>query len=117
MIALITSTLVGGLPLWTSGIRSVQLDDLTFIGLWVGLGVLLSFTLLLFISLRAGEMASSFATGFVIAVILHFVGSILIHSVVQPDLISSVLISLVVGGATGASGPLIWSGIKRGGRR
>ncbi len=62
-------------------------------------------------------MISSFTIGYIIAVVLHFVGGILVANYVHNQLSLALLIAMGVGIVSGFSGSVIWAWIRLKGRR
>lgn len=113
LIAILTATIAAGLPLWTSTLRQVNFLDVTFLGIWVGVGFLAAFFVLFFIPLKKGDMISSFIVGYVLAVIIYFVSRILIANIIHSQFLLSLVIAITTGALSGWFGSLFWIWIRR----
>lgn len=113
LIAILTAALAAGLPLWTSSARRVDFLDFYFLSLWVIFGALAAFFVLFFIRLKTRDMISSFIVGYMIAVIIYFVGLIFAANVIHNQFLTSLLIAIATGAITGWIGSLSWRWIKR----
>lgn len=113
LITIFISTLAAGLPLWTSGARQIDFTDLTFLIIWLLLGIVASFITQFVVNLKMRDMVGCFAIGYVTAVVIHFVSTILITSYIQSRFELSLLMAMVVGILSAWSGSLIWKGVKK----
>lgn len=113
LIAILTATLAAGLPLWTSSTRQVDFLDIYFLGIWLSLGTLAAFFVLFFIRLKIRDMISSFIVGYMLAVIIYFVGRILVANLIHSQFLLSLLIAIATGVLSGWFGSLCWTWIKR----
>ena len=113
MISILIATIAAGLPIWTRSLRQIDFTDPNFLLIWLGIGVLGSFTALLFVNLRTWDMVTSFTVGFVIATVLQFIGGILIINYIHTQFTMALLISMGIGISSGFIGSYIWKGIKR----
>jgi hypothetical protein len=113
MISILIATIAAGLPIWTRSLRQIDFTDPNFLLMWLGIGVLGSFTALLFVNLRTWDMVTSFTVGFVIATVLQFIGGILIINYIHTQFTMALLISMGIGISSGFIGSYIWKGIKR----
>jgi len=112
MIAILIATIAAGLPIWTRSLRQIDFTDPNFLILWVSIGVIASFTTLFFVNLKTWDMVSSFTIGYIIAVVLHFVGGVLIVNYIHTQFALALLISMGTGIVAGMIGSYIWIGIK-----
>jgi len=112
MIATLLATMGGGLPIWTQPLRSLDYTDVSMLGIWLFSGVIFSFISLFFINLKRADMISSFVIGFIVAVVLHFVGGIMITNYVHSQLSLALLIAAGIGATSGFAGHTIWKWIR-----
>lgn len=112
LISILISTIAAGLPLWTSESRQIDFTDFTFLTIWLIIGVAASFVAQFVVNLKPRDMIGSFAIGYVTAVVLHFIGTILLTSYIQTRFELSLLVALVTGILAASLGSLIWKGIK-----
>jgi len=112
MIAILIATIAAGLPIWTRSLRQIDFTDPNFLILWVSIGIVASFTTLFFVNLKTWDMVSSFTVGYIIAVVLHFVGGVLIVNYIHTQFALALLISMGTGIVAGIIGSYIWIGIK-----
>lgn len=117
LTTILISTLVAGLPLWTSNQRSIDFTETGFLLLWIGAGVLASLVSRFVVNLKMRDMISCFAIGYVIAVVIHFVSSILLSNYVHARFEISLLIAILAGIASGGLGSLLWIGVKKSGSK
>lgn len=113
LISIFTSTLAAGLPLWTSSVRQIDFTDLTFILTWLLIGVSVSFVTQFIVNLKMRDIIGSFAIGYVSAVVIHFVGTLLVTNYIQSRFEIILIIALLTGIASGWVGALLWTGVKR----
>ena len=112
LITILISTIAAGLPLWTSESRQIDFSDYSFIVVWLLIGVVASFVAQFVVNLKPRDMIGSFAIGYVTAVVLHFVGTILLTSYIQTRFELSMLIAIIVGVLAAGIGSLMWKGIR-----
>jgi RsiW-degrading membrane proteinase PrsW (M82 family) len=117
LVTIFISTIAAGLPLWTSSTRQTDFTDTGFLVLWIAIGILASFVVRFIVNLDIRTMVGSFAIGYVIAVVVHFVSSILLSSYVQARFELFLLIALLAGITSGGLGSLLWMGIKKSGSK
>ena len=110
LIAIFISTMAAGIPLWTSARRQLDLLELDFLLIWIGLGFLASIITRLIAGLKARDLIGCFAIGYVLSVVIHFVSSILTSGYVQARFEISLLVAILAGVLSGALGTLLWSG-------
>ncbi|TVR14737.1 MAG: hypothetical protein EA391_12285 [Balneolaceae bacterium] len=113
LITILISMIAAGLPLWTSDIRQLDFNDINFLGLWILIGIAASFIVQFVVNLKPRDIIGSFAIGYVSAVVLHFVGTILISSYVQTRFEVTLFLAIFAGISSGWIGSLIWGGVKR----
>lgn len=113
LITILISTIGAGMPLWTTNRRNVDFSDVEFLLIWIGIGVLASLVARFVVNLKIRDMVGCFAIGYVIAVVIHFVSSILLNNYIQAQFELSLLIALLAGIASGGFGSLLWTGIKQ----
>ena len=112
LITIFISTIAAGLPLWTSSARQIDFTDLSFLLVWLLLGVVASFVTQFVVNLKLRDMIGCFAIGYVTAVVLHFVSTILLTSYIQTRFELSLLMAMLVGILSAWVGSLLWKGVK-----
>lgn len=117
MIALLMATLGAGLPMWTRPLSEIDFTNLSFLGLWLLIGIAVSFISLFFISINRRDMISSFTIGYVLAVVLHFVGGVIVSNYIHSQLSLALLIAMGIGIISGYTGSVIWAWIRLKGRK
>ena len=117
LITILISTIGAGIPLWTSTSRHIDFTDAEFLLIWIGIGIFASLIVRFVVNLKMRDMVGCFAIGYVIAVVVHFVSSILINSYVQAQFELSLLISLIAGIISGWVGSLLWIGMRKSGSK
>lgn len=117
LVTIFISTFGAGLPLWTSNSRQTDFTEPEFLVLWIAIGVFASLIVRFIVNLSMRDMVSCFAIGYVIAVVIHFVSSILLSSYVHARFEISLLMALLAGITSGGLGSLLWMGVKRGGSK
>lgn len=117
VISIFTSTLAAGIPIWTSSARQIDLTDISFLTTWLLFGVFVSFVTQFIVNLNIRDFIGSFAIGYVTAVVIHFVGTLLLTNYIQSRFELTLVIALGSGIFTGAAGSLLWKGIKRKGKK
>jgi hypothetical protein len=113
LITIFISMIAAGLPLWTSDMRQLDFNNINFLGLWIFIGIAASFIVQFVVNLKPRDVIGSFAIGYVSAVVLHFVGTIMVSSYVQARFEISLLLALLAGVSSGWIGSLLWSSVKR----
>lgn len=113
LITILISALGAGLPLWTTSRRQIDFMDTEFLLIWIGIGVLASLVVRFVVNLKMRDMIGCFAIGYVIAVVIHFVSSILLNSYIQARFELSLLVAILAGVASGWIGSLLWTGLKK----
>ncbi|MEX0646373.1 MAG: hypothetical protein WEA56_07585 [Balneolaceae bacterium] len=113
LIAILTATLAAGLPLWTSTSRQIDFTGISFLAGWLVLGFISALFVRFFINLKTKDMISSFIVGYVLAVIVYFVGRVLLANIIHPQFLLSLVIAMIAGSVSGWLGSLFWSWIKR----
>ena len=117
LVTILISTMGAGIPLWASSTRQTEFTDPGFLILWIGIGIFGSLIVRFIVNLKMRDMVGCFAIGYVIAVVIHFVSSILLSSYIQARFELSLLMSLVAGITSGWLGSLLWMGIKKSGSK
>ncbi len=117
LVTIFISTFGAGLPLWTSNARQTDFTEPGFLALWVAIGIFASVIVRFIVNLKIRDMVSCFAIGYVIAVVIHFVSSILLSSYVHARFEISLLMAMLAGITSGGLGSLLWMGIKRSGSK
>lgn len=112
LISIFISTLAAGLPLWTSDIRQVDFTNYSFLITWLIIGFIASFVVQFVVNLKPRDIIGSFAIGYVSAVVIHFVATILLTSYIQTRFEMTLLMALVVGVLAGWLGSMMWRGVK-----
>ena len=100
-----------------SSTRQTEFTDPGFLILWIGIGIFGSLIVRFIVNLKMRDMVGCFAIGYVIAVVIHFVSSILLSSYIQARFELSLLMALVAGITSGWLGSLLWMGIKKSGSK
>jgi|AntRauTorckE6833_2_1112554.scaffolds.fasta_scaffold56673_1 putative flippase GtrA len=117
LVAIFASAIAAALPLWTQSARRIDFLDPSFIIVWILFGLLMSFFILFFISLKKNEMISSFIVGYMLAVIIYFVGTILLTNVIHGQFLIALSLAIVAGLISGWSGSMVWVFIKKRNRK
>lgn len=112
LISIFISTIAAGLPLWTSSARQIDFTDFFFLFVWLLLGVVASFVTQFVVNLKLREMIGCFAIGYVTAVVVHFVSTILLTSYIQSRFELSLLMAMLIGILSAWIGSLLWKGAK-----
>jgi len=112
LITILISTIAAGLPMWTSSARQIDFTEISFLLIWLLLGVLASFISQFVVNLKLRDMIGCFAIGYVTAVVVHFVSTILLTSYIQSRFELSLLIAMVIGILSAWLGSFIWKGVK-----
>ncbi|TVQ67279.1 MAG: hypothetical protein EA360_02555 [Balneolaceae bacterium] len=114
LITILISTIAAGLPLWTSSARQFDFTDPGFLAVWILIGVAASFIAQFVVNLKLRDMIGAFAIGYVSAVVIHFVSTILLTSFVQSRFELSLLMAMLAGSGSAWIGSLLWKGIRTG---
>lgn len=117
LVTIFASTFGAGIPLWTSSSRQTDFTDPGFLILWVAIGIFASLIVRFIVNLKIRDMVSCFAIGYVIAVVIHFVSSILLSSYVHARFEISLLMAMLAGITSGGIGSLLWMGVKKSGSK
>jgi len=117
LIAIAISTLAAGLIVWTQNARQVDFTDLSFLLIWLLIGTIASFGCQLIVNLRMSDIIGSFAIGYVIAIVIHFISGVLVTNYVQTRFEFFLLIALLTGSAAGWLGALLWSLLRKSGKK
>lgn len=112
LITIFISTIAAGLPLWTSSVRQIDFTDISFLLVWLLLGVVASFVTQFVVNLKMRDMIGCFAIGYVTAVVLHFVSTILLTSYIQSRFELSLFMAILTGILSAWLGSLLWRGVK-----
>lgn len=112
LITILISTIAAGLPLWTSSARQIDFTEISFLLVWLLLGIIASFITQFVVNLKIRDMIGCFAIGYVTAVVVHFVSTILLTSYIQSRFELSLLMALVIGILSAWLGSLLWKGVK-----
>lgn len=112
LITILISTIAAGLPLWTSSARQIDFTEISFLLVWLLLGIIASFITQFVVNLKIRDMIGCFAIGYVTAVVVHFVSTILLTSYIQSRFELSLLMALVIGILSALLGSLLWKGVK-----
>ncbi|MFU8811941.1 MAG: hypothetical protein ACNA78_03180 [Balneolaceae bacterium] len=113
MITLVIATIAAGIPVATTPVSQLQFTDPAFLGVWALAGIVASFVTYLYFNIRLKDITGVFLLGYMIAVILRFVADILVSNITHANLSLSLLIAMVVGGASGFTGAYIWHLMRR----
>lgn len=117
LITILISTICAGIPLWTTNRRQIDFTDTEFLLIWIGIGLLGSLVVRFVVNLKMRDMVGCFTIGYVIAVVLHFVSSILVNNYVQSRFELSLLMAIIAGISSGWLGSLLWTGLKKSGSK
>lgn len=117
LIAITIATIAAGLLIWTQNIRQINFLDPVFLFSWVFVGVIAAFVSRFVVNLKASDMIGSFAIGYVIAVVLHFVFGVMMTNYVQSHFEVSLLVALLCGTTAGWLGSVLWIGVKKSGKK
>jgi hypothetical protein len=117
LIAIAISTLAAGLMVWTQNSRQIDFTDPSFLILWLLVGTIASFFCQLIVNLRMSDITGSFAIGYVIAIVIHFISGVLVSNYVQTRFEFFLLIALITGSAAGWLGAFLWSLLRKSGRK
>lgn len=112
LITIFISTIAAGLPLWTSSARQIDFMEFSFLIVWLLLGVIASFITQFVVNLKMRDMIGCFAIGYVTAVVVHFVSTILLTSYIQSRFELSLFMALVIGILSAWLGSSLWKGVK-----
>lgn len=114
LITIFISMIAAGLPLWTSSARQIDFTEPSFLIGWVLIGVAASFVVQFVVNLKVRDIVGSFAIGYVSAVVIHFVSTILLTSFIQSRFELSLLMAILTGSGSAWIGSLLWKGIRIG---
>lgn len=117
LIAIAISTFAAGIPIWSQDTRRLDFTDISFLILWVVIGIVVSFLAHFVVNLKIRDLAGSFAIGYVIAVVIHFVSGVLFSNYIYSGFEISLLLAILCGAGGGGIGSLLWSGLKKAGRK
>lgn len=117
LIAIAIATMAAGLMVWTQNARQIDFTDLSFLLLWLLMGTVASFVSQFIVNLRMADMIGSFSIGYVIAIVIHFISGVLLSNYVQARFELFLLIALLTGSASGWLGALLWSMLRKSGRK
>lgn len=117
LIAIAISSLAAGLIVWTQNARQVDFTDISFLLIWLLIGTIASFGCQLIVNLRMSDIVGSFAIGYVIAIVIHFISGVLVTNYVQTRFEFFLLIALLTGSAAGWLGALLWSLLRKSGKK
>lgn len=112
LITILISTIAAGLPLWTSSARQIDFTEISFLLIWLLLGIIASFITQFVVNLKMRDMIGCFAIGYVTAMVIHFVSTILLTSYIQSRFEFSLFMALVIGILSAWLGSLLWKGVK-----
>tara|TARA_R100001143_G_C3361215_1_gene136174 strand:+ start:24958 stop:25344 length:387 start_codon:yes stop_codon:yes gene_type:complete len=112
LITILVSTIAAGLPLWTSSARQIDFTDISFLLIWLLLGLIASIITQFVVNLKLRDMIGCFAIGYVTAVVIHFVSTILLTSYIQSRFELSLFMAIVTGIVAAWLGSLLWKGVK-----
>ena len=112
LIAIFISTIAAGLPLWTSDARQINFSEISFLVTWVILGVVASFIVKFVVNLKMRELIGCFSAGYVIAIVIHFVATILMTSYIQTGFELTLLTAILTGAVSAWIGSMLWRGVR-----
>jgi len=116
-ISIVIATIAAGIPISTVSAHQLNFSDPVFLITWAILGILGSFGTFLFFNLQMRDVIGTFIVGYMLAVILRFVGDIIINNIAHSNLIWSLLLAMGVGAAAGWIGAGSWKLIKKSKRK
>jgi hypothetical protein len=113
LISIIVATVAAGIPISTSSAHQLNFLDPSFLVLWVCFGMVGSFGMFLYFSLKMRDIIGTFTLGYMLAVIIRFVADILINNISHSNLTVSLAVSIVAGAVAGWLGTMLWTIIRR----
>ncbi|MEX0660559.1 MAG: hypothetical protein WD381_06140 [Balneolaceae bacterium] len=113
LISIVVATVAAGIPISTSSSRQLDFLDPSFLILWVCFGMVASFGMFLYFSLKMRDIIGTFTLGYMLAVIIRFVADILINNISHSNLTVSLAISIAVGALAGWLGAMMWTIIRK----
>ncbi len=112
LIAIFTSTIAAGLPLWTSDVRQINFSDISFLITWIIIGVVASFIVKFVVNLKMRDLIGCFSIGYVIAIVIHFVSTVLLTSYIQTGFELTLLTAILSGAVSAWIGSMLWKGVR-----
>ena len=112
LIAIFISTIAAGLPLWTRDARQIDFADISFLVTWVIIGVVASFVVKFVVNLKIRDLIGCFSIGYVIAIVIHFVATVLMTSYIQTRFELTLLTAILAGAVSAWIGSMLWRGVK-----
>ncbi|WP_147303623.1 hypothetical protein [Rhodohalobacter sp. SW132] len=116
-ISIVIATISAGIPIATVDAHQLNFTDPVFLLTWCLLGVVGSFGTYLYFNLTMRDMIGTFIVGYMLAVILRFVGDIVVNSVAHSNLTNTLFLAIGVGAAAGWIGSGLWILLKKSKRR
>jgi len=113
LISIIVATIAAGIPISTSSAHQLNFLDPSFLVLWIVFGMVGSFGMFLYFSLKMRDIIGTFTLGYMLAVIIRFVADILINNITHSNLTISLAVSVAAGAAAGWLGTMLWALIRR----
>ena len=108
-ISIIIATIAAGIPISTVSAHQLNFSDPYFLATWCLLGIFGAFITFLYFNLQMRDVIGTFIVGYMLAVILRFVGDIIINNVAHSNLSTSLLLAMGIGAAAGWIGAGSWS--------
>lgn len=112
LIAILISTIAAGLPIWTRDVRQIDFTDYTFLITWVILGIVASFVVKFVVNLKMRDLIGCFSIGYVIAIVIHFVATVLLTSYIQTQFELTLLTAILAGAISAWIGSVLWRGAR-----
>lgn len=113
LISIVVATVAAGIPISTSSAHQLNFLDPSFLILWVIFGMVGSFGMFLYFSLKMRDIIGTFTLGYMLAVIIRFVADILINNISHSNLTVSLAVSVVAGATAGWLGTMMWTLIRK----
>jgi len=113
LISIVVATIAAGIPISTSSAHQLNFLDPAFLALWVVMGMVGSFGMFLYFSLKMRDIIGTFTLGYMLAVIIRFVADILINNITHSNLTISLAVSVAAGASAGWLGSMLWTLIRR----
>lgn len=112
-ISIIIATIAAGIPISTVSAHQLNFSDPIFLVTWCFIGIIGAFGTFLYFNLQMRDIIGTFIVGYMLAVILRFVGDIIINNVAHGNLSISLLLAMGVGASAGWVGAGIWEIIRK----
>lgn len=113
IISIVVATVAAGIPISTSSAHQLDFLDPSFLILWITFGMVGSFGMFLYFSLKMRDIIGTFTLGYMLAVIIRFVADILVNNITHGNLTVSLAVSVVAGAVAGWLGTMLWTLIRK----